>query len=131
MARKYIDDLGIKFEDTPQGFNPCDERQEMWVKDREEFGFDERETWSLDFMFYMWLYERLKMFDEVNCFDTKAHTFEYKGEKLTLQDCIDRMIEGCKLAITEDYYWSQDKELLEKINDVVKIFALCIGALWW
>jgi hypothetical protein len=32
MARKYLEELGIKFEDTPQGLNSTDSRQEAWKK---------------------------------------------------------------------------------------------------
>jgi len=48
INRKFIDELGIKFEDTPQGWCPTSEeacgREEMWQRQRDEWGFDERET---------------------------------------------------------------------------------------
>ena len=132
MKRKYIDELCIKYEDTPQGWNTDinDKRLPFWEKQREEYGFDERETWALDYSFILWFYERLRMYDEINIIDTTFHKFEYKGETLTLQDCINKMIEGCKIYLTTDA-WNRTDEDWEKINDVFNIFALCWYTLWW
>ena len=131
---KYLKELGIKIEDTPYGWCENDGRDDhripYWKKQQEEYGFDERETWGLDYTFYLWLYNRLKMYDEVNCINTDTHKFEYKGEELTQQDCIDRMIEGCKIAITKDSFKHTDEEL-EKVDDVAKIWAICINSMWW
>lgn len=131
MARRYLENLGIKFEDTPQGLNSTDNRQETWKKQRELYGFDERETWSMDYSFKLWLYERLRMFDEVNNIDTSHHTFEYDGKKVTFQQCIDRMIEGLKLDLTvlEDSLERKENEKI--INDVLPIFTMCFNYLWW
>lgn len=135
LGRKYIDDLGIKFEDTPQGWclKDSDSREDYWKIEREEYGFDSRETWALDYSFKLWLYERLCMYNEINNVDTSFHKFEYKGKTLTLQDCIDRMIEGLKLDLTLDEYDKKrdDAKIQEKIDDVVQIFALCYRYLWW
>lgn len=131
MARKYIDDLGIKFEDTPQGWHKGDKRQTEWKKQRDIYGFDERETWNLNDTFKFWLYERLCMFNGNNAIDTSYHKFEYKGETLTFQECIDRMLEGLKLDLTLPHYTDKREENEEKINDVVSIFALCFDKLWW
>lgn len=131
MKRKYLDDLGISFEETPQGWNPDDTRQEEWTNQRESYGFDERETWSLDYSFKLWLYERLSMFNEVNIINTLYHTFEYKNETLTFQDCVDRMLEGLKLDLTIPSYSEDRTQYEDKINDVVSIFALCFNKLWW
>lgn len=130
--RKYIDELGISYFDTPQGWceNNNDIRLAKWQQQREELGFDERETWDLAYSFCLWLYERLRLFNEINIIDTTFHEFEYKGETLTLQDCIDRMLEGLKIELTTDYH-ERTKEEWEKAEDAVKLFALCYRYLWW
>lgn len=130
MSRKYLNDIGVNLEDTPQGWLPNDPRQEKWAKEREIYGFDERETWDLTYSFYLWLYERLSMYNEVNCINTSFHKFEFKGEVLTQQQCIDRMLEGLKIALTIDYY-DQTEEQKKKVDDIVKLFALCFHTLWW
>ena len=66
MLGKYLKDLGILEDNTPQGWNKDDSRQERWIKEREIYGFDEKETWSMDFTFKLWLYERLSMYNEMD-----------------------------------------------------------------
>ena len=107
------------------------EREKVWYQERRKYGFDSRETWSLDSAFYIWLYERLMMYKEraSEIVDLTYHTFEYKGETLTQIECIDRMIEGCKLYIQESK--PDDKEIQEKIKSVCEIWALVIPAMWW
>lgn len=130
MARKYLEQLNMQ-EGTPDTFGMCnDHRQSYWAKQRKEYGFDDRETWGLDYTFYIWLYERLMMFNEVNDIETTGHQYEYKGEVITHQDCIDRMIEGCKIALETDYLYGS-KENTKKVDDVAKLWALCIRDMWW
>ena len=130
MLGKYLKDLGIKEDKTPQGWNKDDSRQEQWAKEREIYGFDEKETWSMDFTFKLWLYERLSMYNEVNCIDTSFHKYEFKGEINTFQECIDRMLDGLKIELTIDEY-RRTEEQKEKVEDIVNIFALCLPSLWW
>ena len=102
-----------------------------FAKERRKYGFDSRETWSLDSTFYIWLYERLMMFKEKasKVVDLTFHKFEYKGETLTQIECIDRMIEGCRLFIEDSD--TKDKEKQEKIKSVCEIWAIVIPAMWW
>ena len=88
MNHKYIEEI-MDIEESPYGWSKNTGRDEMWADQRKEYGFDERETWSLDTTFIYWLYERLRMFNEVNCINTEFHTFEINGKKLTQQECID------------------------------------------
>ena len=73
------------------------------------------------------------MYNEVNCIDTSFHTFEYKGEIITFQDCIDRMIVGLKLELTLDEYDDKRKEedIKNKLDDILPLFTLCYRCLWW
>jgi hypothetical protein len=132
MNRKYIDDLGIKYENTPQGGNPQDKRQERWKKEREIYGFDERETWSLDYSLELWLYERLSMFNEITegTINKTFHKFIYKDKEITQQDCIDMILENLKYILTEDEY--KDRELYyNSKQEIYEILALCHNSLWW
>lgn len=67
------------------------------------------------------------------CITRWIYKFEYKGETLTQEECIDRMIEGLKLELTlSEYDKKRDCEKVQKsINDVYKIYALCRYYLWW
>ncbi len=106
-------------------------RLNKFANERRKYGFDSRETWSLDSTFYYWLYERLMMFKEKasEIVDLTFHKFEYKGETLTQIECIDRMIEGCRLFIEDSD--TNDKEKQEKIKSVCEIWAIVIPAMWW
>lgn len=134
MGYKYLEDANIDLKVTPYGWGANeDPREDKWKKEREIYGFDERETWSMDSTFICWLYQRLKMFNEVNCIDTKNphQTFEFENEdgeiiNVTLQDCIDNMIELCEL-----YYEGNSNQEDQIIETVLGIFSECIRYLWW
>lgn len=129
MNRKYLDEAGMT--ERHDSWNPEDNRQEQWAKEREEYGFDERETWALDSAFYCWLYERLKMYLDVNCVNLTYHKFEYEGEELTQQECIDRMIHGCEIYFNQEDDWNISEEDQKAINDIAKIWAIVLPAMWW
>ncbi|MNW60993.1 hypothetical protein D3C74_390200 [compost metagenome] len=73
------------------------------------------------------------MYNEINIVDTAYHKFSYKGKELTFQDCIDRMIEGLKLDLTLEEFSKErkNKDIEDKIEDVLPIFCLCYKCLWW
>lgn len=129
MKRKYLDDIGVT--ERPDTWCPNDKRQPEWDKEQETYGFDNRETWALEYSFYCWLYERLKMFLDVNCVDLTFHKFEYDGELLTQEECINRMIYGCEVYFLEEDCWDRSTEDQKAIEDVAKIWALVLPAMWW
>lgn len=129
MARKYLDDIGVT--NRPDLWNEEDKRQEKWTEERNTYGFDERETWALDFTFYCWLYERLKMYLDVNIIDLTFHKFEYEDETLTQEECINRMIKGCEVYFEEDGRWPISEENQKAMDDVAKIWAIVLPAMWW
>lgn len=126
---KYLTELGIDIADTPYGWNePDDSRLKDWKKQQNTYGFDERETWSLDATFIYWLYERVKMFNEVNIVDTEFHKFNINGKELTQQQCINRIIELCKTyfkkGINEDIAF-------ECVEETLDIWKAIIFQMWW
>lgn len=97
--------------------------------------FDERDTFNLDDTIIMWLYERLRYFQDVVTEtvvmdDPTWQTFEVDGEKLTKLQCIDRMVNDCKVILLGDEF-----EELEKIDaamrDLFKVFSEVYWAMWW
>ena len=103
MGRKYLDDIGEDYSWVwePEG----SERDELFEKEREIYGFDSRETWSLDYVFYMWLYERLKMYIEYagEIVNLNFHKFVYKEKEYTQFELINMMIERL-----ESYFKKED-----------------------
>lgn len=130
MARKYLNDIGV--DDNFMKLDPSDGRWEIWEKEIKEYGFPSYETWCLDFHFYCWLYERLKMFLEVNCIDLNYHKFNFEDKEYTQGELIDKMLYGCELAFLEAL---KGKELTEDekkaVNDVRWIWATAMPAMWW
>lgn len=130
MGRKYLEDIG--FNNTPDTFNigANDEREEKWKKEREVFGFYERETWNLDSTFYIWLYERLKMYLDVTIVDLDYHKFDYNGKEYTQRQMIDMMLERLETALTDKYY-DLDDEKYQYVHEIEKIWSLVLPAMWW
>ena len=71
------------------------------------------------------------MYLDVNCVNLEFHKFEYEGEKLTQQECIDRMLKGCEIFFKNDNDWTISDEDQKMINDVAKIWAIVLPAMWW
>lgn len=98
--------------------------------------FDIRDTFSLDFTFVAWLYERLRYFQDSasKVVDFDFHEFEIDGETLTQQQCIDRMVEDCKVLLNGDFFIPAAKEF-EKLDaakdDLFNVFKTVFWAMWW
>ena len=144
MGRKYLDDIGIDYSWVwkPEG----SERDEAFEKEREIYGFDSRETWSLDYVFYMWLYERLKMFVEIGgqIVDLNYNKFDFKGEEYTQLELINMMIERLEYYLKDtiedkcdEYekkglsYSDAYKKAYEPVKEIGEIWALVLPAMWW
>jgi len=145
MGRKYLDDIGEDYSWVwkPEG----SERDETFEKEREIYGFDSRETWNLDCVFYMWLYERLKMFVEIGgqVVDLNYNKFDFKGKEYTQLELINMMIEKLEYYFNEDARDSKideyrkqgmsiveaDNKAYEPIKEIGEIWALVLPAMWW
>lgn len=128
MKRKYLDDIGVT--DRPDLWNEDDGRQQSWKQQRDTYGFDERETWSLDYSFHLWLYERLKMFVEACCVNLDHHKFDYKGEEFTQRQMIDMMLERLEFSFKPDYNDFDDKQF-QYVHEIGEIWAEVLPAMWW
>lgn len=126
--RKYLDDIGVT--DRPDTWNPKDTRQEEWRKEREVYGFDERETWSMDYSFHLWLYERLKMYLEVTPVDLEYHHFDYNGNSYTQKQLIEMMLERLEFSFSKEYN-DFDNDQHQYVSEIEKIWALVIPTMWW
>ena len=130
MKRKYLDQANIPNESRPDKWGKGTVRDKKWKKQRDKYGFDERDTYSMDTTFYCWLLEHLMMYNEVNNLDLDKCLIKYNEQELTLQECINRMIDGCRIALTNSNY-EFDSELKSKVDDVVNIWAVTIHTIWW
>lgn len=127
MKRKYLDDLGIIF--PYSHLKEDDPRDAGWQEEKEEYGFDERETWNLDFFIAALLYERLMMYKEFAGIDLDFHKRPYKDEILTQRQAIDRMIDGFKSNIIQGKPY--DELRYKKIDEAYDLLSIWHSALWW
>lgn len=126
---KILSEIGLKDEEMVVNLSEEDEsRTADWEHQREEYGFDERETWAMDMAFAEWLVERLVMYKKVSIVDTTFHKFDINGEILTQEECIDKMISLCKEYIFADT-WGDDSATIW--HELTEIWKVCGMAMWW
>ena len=128
MAHKYLENI------LPKGKSPydfeCDDeiRNQKWEKEREQLGFDERETWNLDFTFFCWLYEHLIKYKEVSHVDLTCKIVKVNDEEKNLEEWLDIMINNAEALILLDMYSEENIKLAEF---TIEIFKQTIFYLWW
>ena len=155
--RKYLDELGkvdVIMPDEPYG---DDERQERWKQQKEECGFDDRETWSLNGTMAGILYEHLRMFMDTasDVINLEFYRFEvekivgwrnltegkitypepiFKKVEITQKECIETMIEYLGYYIKEpesDDLIAGECMAIEYGKAAFRIFAEVLPAMWW
>lgn len=135
VRNKYLEDLGIKVNEY--GTNFCDKsdgRWSFWTKQRDKYGFDERETWNLDEAFYEWIYSRLQMYVDVCIVDLTFHKFEYtptgQTEPVTVTqgEAIEIIKNEAKRMILQDG-WDKNYKPFDK--NIMGLFCDVLPALWW
>jgi len=93
-------------------------RQKKFNKQRKKYGFDERETWSLDFTSATWLYSHLKMYLKVNIVNLTFHKFD-------IPILIEREEEELEYIEDSNYAKAYFKEVNKELSQKSAI-KLCI-----
>lgn len=94
--------------------------------------FDERDTFNLEYTLVCWLYERLRFFQEGTCIDLNFHKFDIDGEELTQAQCIQRMIDDCKIIMVgNDWDDGEFKKMDAAKDDLLKVLGKVYWAMWW
>lgn len=111
--------------------------------------FDERDTFNLHDTLIAWLYERLRYFQDkasqIIDFDQTLYMWGEKvlidGEEVTQRQCIDRMVEDCKIILlynggTNFDDWKEEEKYVADVvdpakNDLFMIFSKIYWAMWW
>ncbi len=88
-------------------------------------GWDDSETWSLDYSLAKIITPRLKRFRELTCGYPGNETEESWNAKL------DAMIEAFEFLASDDRWLDDDKEQWDKTQKGLKLFAKYYCALWW
>ena len=132
QRNKYLDDLGIPITEYGTNFiGDNDERNKEWEKEREEYGFDNRETWCLDRILAEWMYSRFIMYKEVTIVNLDYHKYNIDGKEWTQRECIDKIIENTKFYLCNETYAPDSTEVYEKLSEAIKIMSEVIFDMWW
>lgn len=129
MGRKYLDDIG--YTDLHDLWNSNDSRQEEWARERDIYGFDERETWALDHAFACWLYERLKMYKEIGAVNLDFHKFNIDNEILTQNKVIERILSLLEESFKNSENASKYDEACDNVAEAARLWSIIINACWW
>lgn len=125
---KYLDEV-----DQKPFFHRISRHPKHW-KQKIKYGFTSRETWDLDYTFYCWLYERLRMYmdeakDEV---DLTFHKHYFKGKEYTEEELLNQLINRLKYYFkVSDCTLLLEREDKEYIEEIGKIWAILLPSMWW
>jgi len=119
--KRYLKEIGVKNHNPAVPFTTDKSkykksRLESYMKEREDYGFDSRETWSLDTTFAFWLYEHIRMYE-----DRASEIINFKAEGSPRFDVT--LWDGTPAKLTQ-------KEAMDVIKEYITAFAVDGGALW-
>lgn len=146
---KALEDLGVKPEDCYTNWmvdgEKEDKRYNDWLKEKEEYGLDERYTWnwSDDFMDYVYIH--LEMFNRVNIVAFDREFIEFDGQTMSVQQAMDIILEWFRTEYYpkkldtidfEDYTdkdkWQKDlRTWCNEKHKIIQLFAEIIEHLNW
>ena len=98
---------------------PGDERHEMWRKQREEYGFDEREIWDLKIVISAFLFPRLRMFAG------SFNSYPLGLTPLSWTEAVDKMAHAFERIVKDD---SEDQ--WEEVEEGLDLFRKYFFHLW-
>lgn len=134
QRNKYLDALDIPMENYGTNFlNDDDPRAEKWREEKEQYGFDSRECWSLDQTFLEWLYSHFMKYKEdakttIVLSGPKAHKFQYINKEIDQLEAIDIIIDACKSLLTSKDYYLNNKYLSK---DIMVLLGDLLPSMWW
>jgi hypothetical protein len=127
---KYLDDLNIPINEYGTNFisDYHDCRAKSWFKEREEYGFDNRETWNLDRIFIEWIYTRVMMYKEHCLVDLDYYKFTYKDLEYTQGGVIDKILELAKEILLDT---DNDELFYNNSREICDLWKEVLPYMWW
>lgn len=127
INRKHLKEIGCKEENWPEtGYTnyktdeEClkDKRLKKCLKYENKTGVNPIDTWNLDRVALMWLYERLIEFKEhvTGFINLTYHKFKFEGKEYTQLELIDMMIELGEYLIAEPEHLSKNSKAYKKVT---------------
>lgn len=147
MSHKYLNDIGIKSNDVCI-FNTESidkDRQKRFKKQRKKYGFDERETWSMDYTIATWLYSHFKGYKKYTSkiIDLTYHKFDIprwdKENNIISDELIEvNQKEAINIVIKNIKFYLKYSDDLDKADIAIKkfeyafrIIGIIAPAMWW
>lgn len=126
MGRKFLKELGVKpIEEVTEQDDP---RRVKWGREREEYGFDSRQTWVLDTTMIELLYERILLFEELSILDRSEKVVEVDGVEILFPDVVKEIVTLCEKILTTDCEESYSlEEIWQDSERVNKELDECYG----
>ena len=140
MGHKYLKDAGFDKYAWGDTLPKNDHRRPQWTKDRKVYGFDERETWSLKDRSLCWLYEHIKMYQEISDINLDHWQFDINGTEMTHRQVLNKILEDIEVYFNvngsfikkygEDnvLWWNTQPKLAKEIWD---LWGTVFPAMWW
>ena len=125
--RYYLDRIGV-----PPTYSSVknENRLKHWEAQRKKYGFDDRDTWSLDYTMILLLYERLCMYLDIadDKVDLEFHEIEIDSVTKTHREWILELIEIIETYLGE-YNDSMDEGEIQ--NRIWNIWMHIQRYMWW
>ena len=96
----------------------------LW-RQRMTRGWDDSETWSLDYSLAKVIAPRLKRFKELN----NGHPGDMTEKQW--DDILDRMIAAFEFLGSDERWMCYDNKKWNEVNEGLKLFGEYFTALWW
>ncbi|MBU5669546.1 hypothetical protein KQI68_06795 [Peptoniphilus sp. MSJ-1] len=128
--RKYLEEVEPNYQSI-RDLKVSKKRRRKFKKQRDIYGFDERETRNLNYLMLELIYERLRMYKDLasKIINLDFHKIEYKGKTYTQNEVLNRLIVLSKQALKDDKdiwieQYKEEKEFWELWSKVFLYF-------WW
>lgn len=102
-----------------------DKRRKKFMKQIKKRGFDDTETWNMDFTISSFILPRLKRFKKINN-GYPSELTEKEWNKI-----IDKMILSLEIKLDDDTVWETDKEKTNQLNEGFDLLRKYFIGLWW
>ena len=90
---------------------------------KQMYGFDEREVYQFNHEYAKWMHLHLKMFNDVNIIATDKDKVTIEDKEITLQTCIDSLLEHCRRYLEDG--------TVSEMMKATRIWAEVFPAFWW
>ena len=84
-----------------------DDRQDFWKEQKEKYGFDEREVWSLYYRIALFIYPRLKMYSEIQSRPIGMTNEQWK-------EILDQMLTAFEIIIKDEINKDSNEKIVRK-----------------